>query len=72
MTTLSERAHEPTSLASKISTPGSGRELPGCRQIYLLDNPLLREPLTPSTSSPASSATGDQPGLNLVYAHSIG
>ena len=27
-------------------------------QIYLLDNPLLKEPLTLSTSSRASSATG--------------
>ncbi len=27
-------------------------------QIYLLDNPLLREPLLPSTSSPACSGTG--------------
>ena len=27
-------------------------------QIYLLDNPLLREPLGPSTSSRACSATG--------------
>ena len=27
-------------------------------QIYLLDNPLLREPLPPSTSSHACSATG--------------
>lgn len=27
-------------------------------QIYLLDNPLLREPLAPSTSSPGCSATG--------------
>ena len=27
-------------------------------QIYLRDNPLLREPLRPSTSSPACSATG--------------
>ena len=27
-------------------------------QIYLLDNPLLREPLRPSTSSPGCSAIG--------------
>ena len=27
-------------------------------QIYLLDNPLLREPLKPSTSSRGCSATG--------------
>ena len=30
-------------------------------QIYLLDNPLLREPLRPSTSSPVCSATGGPP-----------
>ena len=30
-------------------------------QIYLLDNPLLREPLAPSTSSRACSATGARP-----------
>ena len=39
-------------------------------QIYLLDNPLLREPLGSSTSSPACSATGERrPGLNFIYAH---
>ena len=30
-------------------------------QIYLRENPLLREPLSPSTSSPGSSATGGPP-----------
>ena len=30
-------------------------------QIYLLDNPLLREPLRPSTSSRVCSATGARP-----------
>ncbi len=30
-------------------------------QIYLLDNPLLREPLRPSTSSRACSATSAPP-----------
>ena len=29
-------------------------------QIYLQDNPLLREPLRPSTSSRASSDTGER------------
>ena len=39
-------------------------------QIYLLDNPLLREPLRRSTSSRGCSATGARrPGLNFVYAH---
>ena len=30
-------------------------------QIYLLDNPLLREPLRPSTSSRGCSGTGAPP-----------
>ena len=30
-------------------------------QIYLLDNPLLREPLRPSTSSRGCSGTGGPP-----------
>ena len=30
-------------------------------QIYLLDNPLLREPLASSTSSRGCSATGGRP-----------
>ena len=30
-------------------------------QIYLMDNPLLREPLRPSTSSPGCSGTGAPP-----------
>jgi xylulose-5-phosphate/fructose-6-phosphate phosphoketolase len=39
-------------------------------QIYLLDNPLLREPLTPEHIKPRLLGHfGTVPGLNLVYAH---
>ena len=39
-------------------------------QVYLLDNPLLREPLTPEHVKPRLLGHfGTTPGLNLVYAH---
>jgi len=39
-------------------------------QIYLLDNPLLREPLRPEHVKPRLLGHfGTTPGLNLVYAH---
>jgi xylulose-5-phosphate/fructose-6-phosphate phosphoketolase len=39
-------------------------------QIYLQDNPLLREPLTPEHIKPRLLGHwGTSPGLNLVYAH---
>ena len=39
-------------------------------QIYLLDNPLLREPLQPKHIKPRLLGHfGTTPGLNLVYAH---
>jgi len=39
-------------------------------QIYLLDNPLLREPLQPEHIKPRLLGHwGTTPGLNLVYAH---
>jgi xylulose-5-phosphate/fructose-6-phosphate phosphoketolase len=39
-------------------------------QIYLLDNPLLREPLTPEHVKPRLLGHwGTTPGLNLVWAH---
>ena len=39
-------------------------------QIYLLDNPLLREPLKPEHVKPRLLGHfGTVPGLNLVYAH---
>src|SRR5436190_20887149 len=39
-------------------------------QIYLLDNPLLREPLRPEHLKPRLLGHwGTTPGLNFVYAH---
>src|SRR6185312_15012715 len=39
-------------------------------QIYLLDNPLLREPLKPQHIKPRLLGHwGTTPGLNFVYAH---
>jgi len=39
-------------------------------QIYLLDNPLLREPLTPAHVKPRLLGHwGTTPGLNFIYAH---
>ena len=39
-------------------------------QIYLYDNPLLKKPITASTSSRGSWATGARrPGLNFIYVH---
>jgi xylulose-5-phosphate/fructose-6-phosphate phosphoketolase len=39
-------------------------------QIYLLDNPLLREPLAPQHVKPRLLGHwGTTPGLNLIYAH---
>ena len=39
-------------------------------QIYLLDNPLLTEPLRPEHTKPRLLGHfGTTPGLNLIYAH---
>ena len=39
-------------------------------QIYLLDNPLLKEPLRPEHVKPRLLGHwGTTPGLNLIYAH---
>src|ERR1700694_4803058 len=39
-------------------------------QIYLVDNPLLREPLRPEHIKPRLLGHwGTSPGLNLLYAH---
>src|SRR4051794_20904395 len=39
-------------------------------QIYLLENPLLREPLTPAQIKPRLLGHwGTTPGLNFIYAH---
>ena len=48
----------------------AGGELPGVGQIYLLDNPLLTEPLTLEHVKPRLLGHwGTTPGLNFVYAH---
>ncbi len=45
----------------------AGGQLPVGRQIYLLDNPLLRAPLTVEHVKPRLLATGARrPGLNFV------
>ncbi|MCX6353444.1 MAG: phosphoketolase family protein [Candidatus Aureabacteria bacterium] len=42
----------------------------GAAQLYLKDNPLLREPLAPEHIKPRLLGHwGTQPGLNLIYAH---
>ena len=42
----------------------------GAAQLYLKDNPLLREPLKPEHLKPRLLGHwGTQPGLNLIYAH---
>ena len=39
-------------------------------QIYLMDNPLLREPLAPEHVKPRLLGHwGTTPGLNFIYAH---
>ncbi|MGC8474340.1 MAG: phosphoketolase, partial [Candidatus Dormibacteria bacterium] len=39
-------------------------------QIYLMDNPLLREPLAPEHIKPRLLGHwGTSPGLNFIYAH---
>jgi xylulose-5-phosphate/fructose-6-phosphate phosphoketolase len=48
----------------------AGREHLSVGQIYLLDNPLLREPLRPEQVKPRLLGHwGTTPGLNLIYAH---
>src|SRR5262245_23544139 len=43
---------------------------PSVGQIYLLDNPLLREPLRPEHVKPRLLGHwGTTPGLNMLYAH---
>jgi xylulose-5-phosphate/fructose-6-phosphate phosphoketolase len=75
-------AVEHTTLTSERATPLSKAELRlldaywraanylSVGQIYLLDNPLLREPLAPEHIKPRLLGHfGTTPGLNLIYAH---
>jgi len=39
------------------------------RQIYLYDNPLLKEPLKADHVKPRLLGWGTTPGLNFIYAH---
>lgn len=77
-----EGENVPTAQATPAEGPLSPRELDGIHrywraanyltvgQIYLKDNPLLREPLRPEHIKPRLLGHwGTSPGLNLVYAH---
>ena len=56
--------------SSISSTHIGGRRLLSVGQIFLLDNPLLREPLKPEHVKPRLLGHfGTVPGLNLIYAH---
>jgi xylulose-5-phosphate/fructose-6-phosphate phosphoketolase len=74
--------HESPAASARASTPLKPRELDlidaywraanylSVGQIYLLDNPLLREPLKLSDIKPRLLGHwGTTPGLNLVYVH---
>jgi phosphoketolase len=48
----------------------AGRKLPGRGQIYLLNNPLLKEPLRLEHVKPRLLGHwGTTPGLNFIYVH---
>src|SRR3954452_13723662 len=77
------RIRHPSSMATTETTPPlAGEELArldawwraanylSVGQIYLLDNPLLREPLTLEHIKPRLLGHwGTTPGLNFIYAH---
>src|SRR5437763_1627727 len=82
--TVASTTLKPTGDGSKIAAAGSLsaeelRKMNGywraanylsVGQIYLLDNPLLREPLAPQHVKPRLLGHfGTTPGLNLIYAH---
>jgi xylulose-5-phosphate/fructose-6-phosphate phosphoketolase len=72
MTTETTRAAGPLSAAELELTDAYWRAANylSIGQIYLLDNPLLREPLTPDQIKPRLLGHwGTTPGLNLIYAH---
>jgi xylulose-5-phosphate/fructose-6-phosphate phosphoketolase len=82
---LADNARVSGTLAADARTPGSPISAAELRlvdaywraanylsvgQIYLLDNPLLREPLTAAHIKPRLLGHwGTTPGLNLIYAH---
>src|SRR3954452_22636489 len=72
MRTVSVEAREPiidTELDATIAWWEAANYLTAA-QIYLLDNPLLRDPLRPEHIKPRLLGHwGTTPGLNLLYAH---
>src|SRR5437763_15405309 len=70
---MTETAHvEPmtASYAERLDAYWRAANYLSVGQIYLLDNPLLREPLVPEHVKPRLLGHwGTTPGLNLVYAH---
>jgi len=67
--TISQVALAPEELA-RVETLWRAANYLTVGQIYLLDNPLLREPLRPEHIKPRLLGHwGTSPGLNLLYAH---
>src|SRR5918995_4571469 len=72
---MTTRAADPTAIAdsdefARIDAYWRAANYLSVGQIYLLDNPLLREPLTADHVKPRLLGHfGTVPGLNLVYAH---
>src|ERR1043165_2201655 len=57
-------------LVDKMRSYGKAANYLTIGQIYLLANPLLREPLKPEHIKPRLLGHwGTTPGLNLIYAH---
>jgi xylulose-5-phosphate/fructose-6-phosphate phosphoketolase len=72
MTTQTEPARAPLSdhEVQAIDTWWRAANYLSVGQIYLLDNPLLREPLRPEHTKPRLLGHwGTTPGLNFIYAH---
>ena len=72
MTTIPERVAAPLSpeTLDLLDAYWRAANFLSVGQIYLLDNPLLREPLLPEHVKPRLLGHfGTTPGLNLVYAH---
>ncbi len=73
MTTTASSGHEGPLSAEELATIHAwwrAANYLSVGQIYLLDNPLLREPLTPEHVKPRLLGHwGTTPGLNFIYAH---
>ena len=69
MTVIEQSPLNPTEL-EKIDAYWRAANYLSVGQIYLMDNPLLREPLRPEHVKPRLLGHwGTTPGLNLIYAH---